>query len=163
MKMKARIYLILIFLSGFNGIKAQSEIAGFEQYNTYEQYICIDNLEQRIIPEIFNSTYYSKLKSSDFKIDSQIIDTFRQERYIYVYTKKTKGGYLFVNRKIMDKVKELDCDFDKLKISYVYNDIAVSTKNDVTRILKLRERRIRVSEIVHDEQLGMITVYIVRR
>ncbi len=48
-----------------------------------------------------------------------------------------------------------------MKISYVYNKKAVTTKKDVMRVLRLREKCIQISEIIQDEQFGMITVYII--
>jgi hypothetical protein len=61
----------------------------------------------------------------------------------------------------MDKVASIGCDLENLKVSYVYNNKVVATKDDVMRIIKLRERRIQISEIVHNEQSGMIIVYII--
>ena len=159
MNMKTHIYLTLICLSIVFCLNAQTGIAGYEKYNSYEQSIYVDNLAQKLIPEIFVSTY-SKFKTSDFK-NSQVIDTIRQKREIHIRTKKAKDGYLFVNKSIMDKIANLECDLDKLKVSYVYNDRVVTTKEDVMRVLGLREKRIQISEILQDEQSGVITVYII--
>jgi hypothetical protein len=157
--MKAHIYLILICLNFFS-LNAQTGIAGNEQYNSYKQCIYIDNLAQKLTSDIFVSTYYSKLKTSDFKT-SQVIDTIRQKREVHIRSKKAKDGYISVNKSIMDKVTSLGCDLDKLKISYVYNNRAVTTKEDVMRVLGLKEKRIQISEILQDEQSGVITVYII--
>lgn len=62
---------------------------------------------------------------------------------MHTYTKKAKDGYLFVNKSIMDKIRGLDYDLDKLKVSYVYNNKAVTTKEDVMRIIKLRKNILR--------------------
>ena len=161
MNMKTHIYLTLICLSSVFCLNAQTGVVGNEKYNSYEQCIYVDNLAQKLIPAIFVSTY-SKFKTSDFK-NSQVIDTIRQKREIHIRTKKAKDGYLFVNKSIMDKVANLDCDLDGLKISYVYNNRIVTTKEDVMRVLGLREKRIRISEILKDEQSGVITVYIFDR
>ena len=75
-------------------LNAQTNIAGHEKYDSYNQYIYVDNLDQRLIPEIFNTTYYSKLKETDYRVDSQKIDTIQQKREIYVYTKYANDGYL---------------------------------------------------------------------
>ena len=160
MKMKVHIYLILICLTVSFRLNAQIGIAGNEQYNSYEQCIYIDNLTQKLTSDIFVSAYYSKLKTSDSKT-SQIIDTIHKKREVHIRTKKAKDGYLFVNKKIMDKVANLNCELDKMKIFYVYNNKAITTKKDVMRVLGLREKRIQISEIIQDEQLGMITVYII--
>lgn len=160
MNMKTHIYLILICLTGFFRLNAQIGIAGNEQYNSYEKCIYIDNLAQKLTSDIFVSTYYSKLKTSDFKT-SQIIDTIRKKREVHIRTRKAKDGYLFVNKLIMDKVANLNCELDKMKIFYVYNNKAITTKKDVMRVLGLREKCIQISEIIQDEQLGMITVYII--
>lgn len=159
MIMKAHIYLIIIWLNVFLSLNAQTGIAGNEQYNSYEQCIYIDNLAQKLTSDIFVSTYYSKLKTSDFKT-TQLIDTIRQKREVHIRSKKAKDGYLFVNKSIMDKVASLGCDLDKSKISYVYNDRTVMTKIDVMRVIGLREKCIQISEILQDEHLGVITVYI---
>jgi hypothetical protein len=143
----------------FSNSNAQTGIAGNEQYNSYEQCIYVDNLAQKLTPDIFVSTYYSKLKTSDFKT-SQVIDTIRSKREVHIRTKKAKDGYLFVNKSIVDKIVSLGCDLDKLKVSYVYNNRAVTTKEEVIRVLGLREKRIRISEILYDKQSGVITVYI---
>lgn len=80
---------------------------------------------------------------------------------LHIRTKEAKDGYLFVNKMIMDKVANLNCELDKMKISYVYNNKVVTTKKDVMRVLGLREKCIQISEIIQDEQLGMIIVYII--
>ena len=95
--MKTCIYLIIICLSFPCHLNAQTNIAGHEKYDSYNQYIYVDNLDQRLIPEIFNTTYYSIVKETDYRVDSQKIDTIQQKREIYVYTKYAKEGYLFVN------------------------------------------------------------------
>ena len=160
MNVKVQIYLILICLNVFCRLNAQTGIAGNEQYNSYEQCIYIDNLNQKLTSDIFVSTYYSKLKTSDFKT-SQIIDTIHKKREVHIRTKKAKDGFLSVNKHIMDKVTYLDCELGKMTISYVYNNKAVTTKKDVLRVLGLKEKCIQISEIIKDEQLGIITIYII--
>lgn len=162
MNMKIHIYLILICLNVFFRLNAQTRIAGNEQYNSYEQCVYIDNLTQKLTSDIFISIYYSKLKTSDFKT-SQIIDTICKKREVHIRTKKAKDGYLFVNKSIMDKVANLNCELDKMKISYVYNNKPVTTREDVMQVLGLREKYIQILEIIQDEKLGIITVYIINR
>ena len=60
--MKIRIYLTLFFLSFFCNVNAQNGFIESEKYNCYEQHIYIDCLEQKLVPEIFNNTYYTKIK-----------------------------------------------------------------------------------------------------
>lgn len=160
MKMKAHIYLILICLTVFFRLNAQIGIAGNEQYNSYEQCIYIDNLTQKLTSDIFVSTYYSKLKTSDFKT-SQIIDTIHKKREVHIRTKKAKDGFLFVNKYIMDNVTKLNCELERMEVLYMYNNKAVKTKKDVMQILRLREKRIQISEITQNERLGIIIVYII--
>src|SRR5574344_760290 len=97
MNMKVHISLILVCLNAFFRLSAQTGIAGNEQYNSYEQYIYIDNLTQKLTSDIFISTYYSKLKTSDFKT-SQIIDTIHKKREVHIRTKNAKDGYGFITR-----------------------------------------------------------------
>jgi hypothetical protein len=123
-----------------------------------------DNLSESKMPKIL-SNYYQDLKPSDysnleFRVDTTKITSNGYSTTLFFFTKKAKDGYLFVNKSIMDKIASLDCDSDKLKISYVYNNRAVTTKEDVMRILGLSEKRIQISEIAQDEQSGVITVYI---
>lgn len=158
--MKTYFYLTLICLSFFYSLSAQTDIIGYERYDSFEQFIYIDNLDQRLIPEIFNTTYYFKLKESEFKVDSQVIDTIHQKREIYVYSKKVKDGYLLVNKKIMDKIKDLNCNLNELKVSYAYNGETVSTKEEVNRILRLKEKNILVSINLQDERSKVISVCI---
>ena len=160
MNMKVYIYLILICLNVFCRLNAQTRIAGNEQYSSYELCIYVDNLSQKSIPDIFVSTYYDKLKTSDFKI-SQVIDSIHKRREVHVRTKKAKDGFLFVNKYIMDHVTNLNCELGKMKVLYIYNNKEVKTKEDVMSVLRLRKKSIQISEITQDEQSGLITVYVI--
>ncbi|PVZ07800.1 MULTISPECIES: hypothetical protein [Bacteroidales] len=88
-------------------------------------------------------------------------DMLSTNSILHIRTKKAKDGFLFVNKCIMDKVANLNCESDKMEVLYVYNNKAVRTKKDVMRVLRLREKCIQISEITQDEQLGIITVYII--
>jgi hypothetical protein len=158
--MKTYIYSILIWSCLFCRLNAQTDIVGYEKYDSYEQCIYIDNMDQRLIPDIFNDTYYYKIEKSEFNIVSQVIDTIYKKRYICVYSKKTKDGYLSMNTQIMNKVKTLDCDLNKLKISYLYNNKVVSTKDDVYQIIRLKKRNIQISSILYNNKLNIINIYI---
>ena len=124
------------------------------------------------IPCVLYDNYYSKhigFSTNDTlskTIESKIVkkffiekDTILNKNSLHIRTKKAKDGYLFVNKSIMDKIAGLD--LDKLKVSYVYNNRVATTKEDVMRIIKLRKKRIQISEILQEEQSGMITVYII--
>ncbi|WP_195334799.1 hypothetical protein [Bacteroides salyersiae] len=158
--MKIRIYLTLFFLSFFCNVNAQNGFIESEKYNCYEQHIYIDCLEQKLVPEIFNNTYYTKIKESELYVDSQIIDTIHQKRIICIYTKKARDGYLFVNGMIMDKVDDLNWNLDKLRIIYIYNDKIVSTSDEVKRVIGLKMKNIQNSVILQDEKTNIISVYI---
>ncbi|MBT9875213.1 hypothetical protein GPL06_20915 [Bacteroides salyersiae] len=158
--MKIRIYLTLFFLSFFCNVNAQNGFIESEKYNCYEQHIYIDCLEQKLVPEIFNNTYYTKIKESELYVDSQIIDTIHQKRIICIYTKKARDGYLFVNEMIMDKVDDLNWNLDKLRIIYIYNDKIVSTSDEVKRVIGLKMKNIQNSVILQDEKTNIISVYI---
>lgn len=88
-------------------------------------------------------------------------DILSTKGIMHIRSKKAKDGFLFVNKCIMDKVANLNCELDKMEVLYVYNNKAVRTKKDVMRVLRLREKCIQISEITQDEQLGIITVHII--
>lgn len=69
--MKKFIFLaaILVHLSNFHELNAQINSHGNEIYNSYKQVLYIDNIEQKIIPDIFNNIYYSHLDRTDLRID----------------------------------------------------------------------------------------------
>lgn len=117
-------------------------------------------MEQKLVPEIFNNTYYTKIKESELYVDSQIIDTIHQKRIICIYTKKARDGYLFVNRMIMDKVDDLNWNLDKSRIIYIYNDKIVSTPDEVKKVIRLKMKNIQNSVILQDEKTNIISVYI---
>ena len=147
------------------GIDRDPNIFGEPRFDVIDR--IYDNLLESNMPKIL-SDYYRDLKPSDyysveFRVDTTKITPNGYSTTLFFFTRKAKDGYLFVNKGIMDEVASLGCGLDKLKISYVYNNKAVTTKEDVMRILGLREKRIQISEILQDEQSGMITVYILDR
>ena len=160
MNRKALIFLILICFAACGRLSTQSGIADNEQYNSYELSILLDNLAQEFIPVLFYNTYYGSIKTNDYK-SSQIMDTGHKKREVHIRTRKAKDGYLLVNKCVMDYVaNNEDICFEGLKVAYVYNNKAVLTDKDVLKILSLRKRCIKVSDIVPDNQSGLITVYI---
>ena len=123
-----------------------------------------DNLSENQMPKIL-SDYYQDLNPSDyssveFRVDTTRITQNGCSTSLVILTRKAKDGYLFTNKSVIDKISSLDYDLDNLKISYVYNNREVTTREDVMRILGLRKRRIQISEIVKDEQSETIIVYI---
>ena len=166
--MKASLYLIFILLSVF-GLDAQAETAvaghnpSFDKESAY-----IDNLlvyqnkgrvPRKLTSDIFNSLFYSQRKiysTSWIKVDST-----NTKMVYHLRTKKAKDGYLYVNRCITDKVLSSGCQQDTVKITYVYNNKEVTTKEEVKKVVRLRKRKIRISDFIFDERKGLVTVYIV--
>ena len=130
----------------------------YEPYN-YELVSYIDNMPQQIIPELFQNAYYQYLDLLDYK-GSIVIDEANKRTDLHVRSKKAKDGYLYVNSQIMNHITIQDLDLDKIKVSYVYNSVAVTSEKNVMRVLRLRKRRINSSVILYDEPKGLITVFI---
>ena len=166
--MKASLYLIFILLSVF-GLDAQAETAAaghnpsFDKESAY-----IDNLlvyqnkgrvPRKLTSDIFNSLFYSQLKR--FSTSWIKVDSTNTKMVYHLRTKKAKDGYLYVNKCITDKVLSSGCQQDTVKITYVYNNMEVMTKEDVRRVLRLRKKKIRIQELILDERKGLVTVYIV--
>ena len=168
--MRHSIYLILICLSVFGGLNAQAKRPGnycYEVYHAYELSMYLDNLiyntdreTRKLTSDIFDSLYYTQTEMSNSKAD-MIIDITNKTRAFHMRTKKAKDGYLYVNRCITDKVLSSGCQQDTVKITYVYNNQEVTTKEDVRRVLRLRKKKIRIQDLILDERKGLVTVYIV--
>lgn len=166
--MKASLYLTFILLSAF-GLDAQAETAVAGHHPSFDKESAyIDNLlvyqnkgrvPRKLTSDIFNSLFYSQRKiysTSWIKVDST-----NTKRVYHLRTKKAKDGYLYVNRCITDKVLSSGCQQDTVKITYVYNNQEVTTKEDVRRVLRLRKKKIRIQDLILDERKGLVTVYIV--
>lgn len=175
--MKYKVLIPFILICSFINSNAQDAITP----DSYRHTVYIDNIivgnesviDFKEIPSILFDNYYneyinlsihdSATKIVKSKMTKKIYfekDTVHHENSLHIRTKKAKDGYLYVNKSIMDMVASLDYDLDKLKVSYVYNNNVATTKKDVMQILGLREKHIRISEIVEDEQSGVIIVYI---
>ena len=76
----------------------------YEPYN-YELVSYIDNMPQKIIPELFQNTYYQYLDLLDYK-GSIIIDEANKRTDLHVRSKKAKDGYLYVNSQIMNYIRD---------------------------------------------------------
>lgn len=166
--MKASLYLIFILLI-VSGLDAQAETAvaghnpSFDKESAY-----IDNLlvyqnkgrvPRKLTSDIFNSLFYSQLKR--FSTSWIKVDSTNTKMVYHLRTKKAQDGYLYVNRCITDKVLSSGCQQDTVKITYVYNNKEVTTKEDVRRVLRLRKKKIRIQDLILDERKGLVTVYIV--
>lgn len=174
--------IIILFITVWLHLSSNAQFEPIPESNKFTVYI--DNIvvgnergiDKSRIPCVFLESYYSKY--IDFsaneplpkKIKPKFIkkiyiekDTILQKNSLHIRTNKAKDGYLFVNKSIMDKVANLNCELDKMKISYVYNNKAVTTKKGVMQVLGLREKHIQILEIIRDEKLGIITVYIINK
>jgi len=157
-----RTFVIIFLIFVIFTIKAQESVRpGIYRYNYYIDniYVGYDTLIYDKIPFALREYYYGK---DSFRIE--IIkktylekDTTYNKSNLHIRTKQAKDGYLFVNKIIMDKIK--DSGFDKCKVSYVYNNRVITTEEDVIRLLGLRKKRIQITDILQDEQ--SITVYII--
>ena len=144
--------IVVCLLSSFR-LFAQTGIAGNEQYNSYDLAIMIDQLPIYTTSSIVDSSYYSHLKQWDY-VAYQIIDTTHRKREVHLCLKKacirdslTKHGYL-------DR---------QLKVIYVYNNKTVKTNKEVMKVVRLKKKRIQISELLIDEDLGVITIYFVTK
>ena len=164
------IFLILTWLGVSFGLNAQAETAVSGSYPTfYKESVLLDNLlvyqnkdrvPRKLVSDIFDSLYYTRpvIRNSNSWL---ITDSTNTRRAFHVRTAKAQDGYLYVNRCITDKVLSSGCQQDTVKITYVYNNKEVTTKEDVKRVVRLRKRKIRISDFIFDERKGLVTVYIV--
>ncbi len=116
--------------------------------------------------EFLDKAPSSKLNPKKIKklfIEYEDEDLLRRPADLHIHTTKAKDGYLFVNKSILDRISYLGSDWTNLKISYMYNNRAVTTKKDVMQIIGLRKKRIKIVEILQDEQSGVLTVYIIAK
>ena len=164
------IFLILTWLGVSFGLNAQAETAVAGSYPTfYKESVLLDNLlvyqnkdrvPRKLVSDIFDSLYYTRSIIGDS--DSWLItDSTNTKRTLYVRTPKAQDGYLYVNRYITYRVLSSGCQQDTVKITYVYNNKEVTTKEDVRRVLRLRKKKIRIQDLILDERKGLVTVYIV--
>lgn len=165
--MKARVYLILFCLSVCFRMNAQP---GLDHYD-YDICYFVDNLPQIppkdtvgfdgiLVPSVIDSIYYSQLKYNTKIKWFNVIDTHHKRIEFHIRSKKARDGYLFVNRTVADFFTDSVSGMNRALVVYVYNNKVVSTKEDVKRLLRLREKRISITGIKPDEQSGTITVYV---
>ena len=128
----------------------------------YEQVIYLDSMPSQLSPDLFLNIYYHNLDMLDYRGSLTIDDTNRRT-VARVRSKEAKRGYLYVNSLIMDYNSSQDLNLDRIKVSYVYNSVIVNSETDVMRVIRLRRKSIKSSDILFDEQLGLITAYVTTR
>jgi len=128
----------------------------------YEQVIYLDSMPSQLSPDLFLNIYYHNLDMLDYRGSLTIDDTNRRT-VARVRSKEAKRGYLYVNSLIMDYISSQDLNLDRIKVSYVYNSVIVNSETDVMRVIRLRRKSIKSSDILFDEQLGLITAYVTTR
>ena len=128
----------------------------------YEQVIYLDSMPSQLSPDLFLNIYYHNLDMLDYR-GSLTIDGTNRRTVARVRSKEAKRGYLYVNSLIMDYNSSQDLNLDRIKVSYVYNSVIVNSETDVMRVIRLRRKSIKSSDILFDEQLGLITAYVTTR
>ncbi len=180
MKRKIRIFIILAWTflnANAHSPNSDSLILYIDNIFVGKRY-CVDfNRIPSVLLDNFYCKYLLECNQTNFSVNAPFpvitnpkaikqlfiekSDILSIDGILHIRTKKAKDGYLFVNKSIMDKIAGLDCDLDRLRISYVYNNKVVRTKNDAMKLIKLREKHIQIAEILQDKQSGAITVYII--
>ena len=153
--MKTHMVIMMLCLTVICQLHAQSP--GMDNYS-YPVIVSIDNLPQSIKSEVLDSLYYHKLKKSDY-ISFVSQDHIKGTTQLNIRSKRAKDGFLFVN----ECVRDCAAGDSLVSLVYVYNDETITTKKDVSRMLRLRKKRIRVKEIKRDDQTNAITVYVVKK
>lgn len=101
---------------------------------------------------------------------------------MFLYSKKAKDGYLFLNEYITSKIAEMGHDFNGLreklnpppgstfrtkgetrKLQYIFNGSIVKTKDDVKKVLKLKKEQIEVLYVIYNEYINTYIVSFVRK
>ncbi|GHV35822.1 hypothetical protein FACS1894178_6220 [Bacteroidia bacterium] len=109
----------------------------------------IDNIDHRLLPISIANSYYQCIKKSDLKI-RQEIDTIRHTKAIFVCTKEANSGFLYINSLIMDNVRARN-NIENMKIKYIIDNKEVADDNDISKLVKLKKRRIASCIIKSDE------------
>ena len=153
--MKKHIVFLLFCMTIFCQLHAQT--SGLDYYS-YPVIVLIDNLPQSIKSEVLDSLYYQKLNDADYT-SFVTLDHTNGITKLNVRSKRAKDGFLFVN----EYVRDCAARDSLVSLVYVYNDETIKTKKDVSRMLRLRKKRIRVKDIKKDDQTGTITVFVVNK
>lgn len=141
--MKIKLFFLLSFLVPILNCYSQSGIVGYEQYRSYKKNVYFDNILKDIIPDNLNVYYYSSLNDKDLVNKSQEYDTIQKEHNVYVYTRKAKDGYLFVNENLTNHIKSKCYNIDKIEIVYLLNDNYLNSKKGVFKLVFLRKKNIK--------------------
>ena len=160
--------LLFIIISTFVTLKANAQIEGYEQYNSFELCFKLDNLDQALIPELFKVSYYGSFTDTKNYIIavkklkvSQTIDINHQIKTINVWTRKANKGFLYVNQCIMDYCSKHGYHYDQIKISYSLDNRPVTTQKDVMDMVRLKKRKsLSVSFSTIDDPTRTIVVLI---
>ncbi len=139
--MKKLIALLSVLVTILN-CYPQEGIIGYEQYRSYKMNVYIDNILKELIPDKFNVYYYSGINDKDLINKSQEYDTIRKEHNVYVYTKKAKDGYLYVNEGLSNHIKSKCYNVNELAIMYLINGGFIDNRKGVFALLALRKRNI---------------------
>ena len=105
-----------------------------------------DNMLLDIMPKQINVNYYAQLSDNDVKHRSTylLVDTICRAKYLKVYTKKARNGYLYVNKSVIDFIKKQQrCLANDIEITYLLNGKGLSSKEDVMFLIKLSMRKIK--------------------
>jgi hypothetical protein len=139
--MKKLIAFLPVFVTMLNCYSQEGNI-GYEQYRSYKMNVYIDNILKELIPDDFNVYYYSGINDKDLIHKAQEYDTVRKEHNVYVYTKKAKDGYLYVNEGLLNHIKTKCYNVNELAIMYLINGGIIGNRKGVFKLLALRKKNI---------------------
>lgn len=146
--MKKLIALLPVFFTILNCF-SQEGIVGYDKYRSYKMNVYIDKILKELIPTDLNVYYYEAISDKDLIHKTQEYDTIRKELNVYVYTKKAKDGYLFVNKGLLDHIKSNCYDTNELDIFYLINGGFIDNRKGVLTLLALRRKNIGDIEYVY--------------
>jgi hypothetical protein len=115
----------------------------------YQQCVYLDNLRRSLVPDAFIRAYYSQLEEKDFE-GSQAMDTILRRRDIYMRSKSSGSGYLFVNKEITKALhgENLNMlDADTIKVVYILNNDTVSSEKEVKRFVRMKRKDVGIVDI----------------
>ena len=131
--------------------------AGIPSNSLTSRQTFFDDLQYQRIPDVI-VTSWGKLKG---KTESKVVydnPALRvpHESICYIYTSKSKVGYLHINRTIESTMDSTDMR----KVEYYLNGQAVNTFKQVKKLFKLKLRDIQALQIDTDPHLEFVRVYI---
>ncbi|NDW12547.1 hypothetical protein D0T50_06540 [Bacteroides sp. 214] len=178
--MKHRIIISIIFVWAFLNVNAHNpnsdSLTVYIDNISVGKRCCIDfNRIPSILLENFYCNFLLECNRNRFPdVDSFSIlnpkaikqlfieksDVLSTDGILHVRTKKTKEGYLFINKSITNKIQELRCNIDELTVHYSLNNKIISNKEQVNKLLKLKEKDILDLDIFINEHSHSLTVNI---